>query len=152
MLLAMGQGMVWRVISFGCLLGALAGVVLAPSAAARPQTTAPNVFVNIHVTLTDSKVIMSPKTAPRGADARFIVRNKGTKPHTFTLGANKLGADLQSGFTRTVNPNQQKILLLYLNARGALPYYGGDTIKKASPAMKGVFLVGAQCAECVPDD
>jgi hypothetical protein len=148
----MGQGMVWRGIALGCLLGALIGVVVAPSAGARPQTTAPNVFVNIHVTLTDTKVIMSPKTAPRGSDARFIVSNVGTKPHSFTLGSSKLGADLQSGFTRTVTPKHHEILLLYLNTRGALAYYGGTTASKALPAMKGVFLVGPQCAQCVPDD
>jgi len=144
----MGQGMVWRVIA----LVSVVGVLLTPSAAARPQTTAPNVFVNIHVTLTDTKIILSPKTAPRGSDARFIVTNKGTKPHSFTLGSNKLGADLQSGFTRLVKPKQHEILLLYLNARGALPYYGGITAKKASAAMKGIFLVGAQCAECIQDN
>jgi hypothetical protein len=152
MLPDMGKGMVWRVFSLGCLLGAVIGVVLAPSAGARPQTTAPNVFVNVHVTLTDTKVILTPKSAPRGSDARFIVTNKGTKPHSFTLGSNKLGADLQSGFTRIVAPKHKEILLLYLNARGALTYYGGATAKKSSPAMKGIFLVGAQCAECVPDN
>jgi hypothetical protein len=148
MLCRMGQGMVWRGIALGCVLAA----VLVPSAVARPQTTAPNVFVNIHVTLTDTKVILSPKTAPRGSDARFIVKNTGTKPHTFTLGSNRLGASSQSGFSRTVAPKQSKILLLYLNARGVLPYYGGASASKALPGMKGSFLVGPQCALCVQDD
>jgi len=148
MLLRMGKGMGLRAIATGVMLGA----IVVPSALARPQTTAPNVFVNIHVTLTDSKVILFPKTAPRGSDARFIVTNKGTKPHTFTLGSSKLGAGLQSGFTRVVKPKQHQILLLYLNARGALPYYGGATAKKALPSMKGIFLVGPQCAECVQEN
>jgi hypothetical protein len=148
MLLSMGKGMVLRLIALGVVLGAM----LVPSASAQSQTTAPNVFVNIHVTLTDTKVILSPKTAPRGSDARFIVRNTGTKPHTFTLGSNVLNADLQSGFTRTVKPKHQQILLLYLNARGALPYYGGATAKKSSAPMKGIFLVGPQCAECIQDN
>jgi hypothetical protein len=126
--------------------------VLASAAVAQPQTTAPNVFVNIHVTLTDTKVILTPKTAPRGSDARFIVTNTGTKPHSFTLGSNKVSPALQSGFTRIVAPKHHEILLLYLNARGALPYYGGATPKKASPAMKGIFLVGATCAECIQDN
>jgi hypothetical protein len=148
MLPRMGKGMVLRVIALGVVLGAM----FVPSALARPQTTAPNVFVNIHVTLTDTKVILSPKTAPRGSDARFIVRNTGTKPHSFTLGSSVLGANLQSGFSRIVQPKQSKILLLYLNARGALQYYGGATAKKSTSKMKGVFLVGPQCAECVPDN
>jgi hypothetical protein len=148
MLLPMGKGMVLRVIALGVVLGAM----LVPSASAQSQTTAPNIFVNIHVTLTDTKVILSPKTAPRGSDARFIVRNIGTKPHSFTLGSSVLGANLQSGFTRTIQPKQSKILLLYLNARGALTYYGGATAKKSTPAMKGIFLVGPQCAECIQDN
>ena len=148
MLRRMGKGVVLRAIALGVVLGA----ILVPSAVARPQTTAPNVFVNIHVTLTDTKVILSPKTAPRGSDARFIVKNTGTKPHSFTLGSSVLGANLQSGFTRTLQPKQSKILLLYLNARGALTYYGGATAKKSTPKMKGIFVVGPQCAECVPDN
>lgn len=148
MLLCMGKGMVLRVIALGVVLAAM----LVPSALARPQTTAPNVFVNIHVTLTDTEVILSPKTAPRGSDARFIVKNLGTKPHSFTLGSSVLGANLQSGFSRTVQPKQSKILLLYLNARGALQYYGGATAKKSTPKMKGIFLVGPQCAECIQDN
>jgi hypothetical protein len=148
MLLCMGKGMVLRVIALGVVLGAM----LVPTALARPQTTAPNVFVNIHVTLTDTEVILSPKSAPRGSDARFIVRNTGTKPHSFTLGSSVLGANLQSGFSRTVQPKQSKILLLYLNARGALQYYGGATAKKSTPKMKGIFLVGPQCAECIQDN
>ncbi len=148
MLLHMGQGMVWRVIAMGCVVAA----VLVPTAFAQHQTTAPNVFVNIHVTLTDTKVILSPKSAPRGSDARFIVRNTGTKTHSFTLGANRLGAAAQSGFTRVVKPKQKLILLIYLNARGVLPYYGGAKASAALPGMKGTFFVGPQCALCVPDD
>jgi hypothetical protein len=144
----MGMGMVWRLLALGALLGAL----LVPSASGQPQTTAPNVFVNIHVTLTDTKIILSPKTAPRGSDARFIVSNKGTKPHTFTLASNGLGAASQGGFSRVVKPKQQQILLLYLNSRGALTYYGGTTPSKALPGMKGTFVVGAQCALCIQDN
>lgn len=148
MLLSMGKGMVWRVLTVGAVLG----VVLTPAASAHPQTTAPNIFVNVHVTLTDTKIIISPKSAPRGSDARFIVVNKGTKAHSFTLGSTRLGSSAQTGFTRVVKPKQQQILLIYLNARGALPYYGGATPSKSLSAMKGSFIVGAQCALCVPDD
>jgi hypothetical protein len=144
--------MVWRMIGRPVAVAALLAVLLAPSAGARPQTTAPNLFVTVHVTLTDTKVILSPKTAPRGSDARFIVKNVGTVPHSFTLGSNRLGSNIQSGFTRLVKPNQHEILLIFLNARGALPYYGGATPTKALPGMKGTFLVGPQCELCVQDD
>jgi hypothetical protein len=115
--------------------GVIAGV-LAASAAAQPQTTAPNIFVKIHVTLTDSKVILSPKHAPRGTDAQFLVRNIGTKPHTFTFGTLKRGLGVQTGFSRVVKPGQHKVLLLYLNYRGALPYYSDHG------RAKGKFIVG----------
>jgi hypothetical protein len=131
---------------------ALIAFVLVPAAQARPQTTAPNVYVNIHVTLTDTKIIFAPKSAPRGADARFIVSNIGTKPQTFTLGSSNRGLGIQTGFSRVIKPKEHQVLLLYLNARGTLPYYSGLKASKALPAMKGIFVVGAQCALCVPDD
>src|SRR5579862_9285810 len=57
-----------RIGSFAAGAAALVAAVAASGAVA---TTSPAVYVNIHVTLTDSKVIVSPKTAPRGANARF---------------------------------------------------------------------------------
>jgi hypothetical protein len=124
--------MLWR------LLGAAAVVagVIATSAAAQPQTTAPNVFVKIHVTLTDTKVILSPKHAPRGTDAQFLVRNIGTKPHTFTFGTLKRGLGVQTGFSRLVKPGQHQVLLLYLNYRGVLPYYSDHG------RVQGKFIIG----------
>ena len=73
----------------------------------RPEgvTTSPDVYISIHVTLTDSKVIVSPKTAPRGADARFIVRNVGTKVHNFTVRTGSL-----TGFSRVFKPGEHAIL------------------------------------------
>ena len=35
------------------------------------------------ITITDSAIRMSPKRGQRGTLARFILRNQGTKPHTF---------------------------------------------------------------------
>lgn len=130
------------------VLALLLGAILVPAAESQTRTTAPSVFVNVHVTLTDSKVIVSPKTAPRGSDARFIIRNIGTKPHSFTL---ITGA--QHGFSRVFKPGKHATtLLLYLNYRGALTYYGGDSSAQAGPAMRGTFLVGPTCTQCVQDD
>ena len=76
MLLGMGKGMVWRIVRL-IGVGSLLAVLLAPSAGARPETTAPNLFVNIHVTLTDTKVILSPKSARRAALLRRSHRQRG---------------------------------------------------------------------------
>ncbi len=135
-----------------CACTTVFATVLVPATQARPQTTAPSIFINIHVTLTDTKIIFAPKSAPRGADARFIVNNIGTKAHTFTLGLNNRGSGAQTGFSRVIEPKAHEILLLYLNARGKVPYYSGITAATALPAMKGIFLVGAQCALCIQDD
>src|SRR5262249_17473320 len=112
---------------------AVLAVGLVPTAGA---TTAPNLFINVHVTLTDSKVIIRPKTAPRGSDARFIVRNIGKKPHTFTVGATQHGVGKQTGFTRSFKPGEHAILIFFLNQRGPIPYYSGASVGKAKPSMR----------------
>ncbi|MBV8079768.1 MAG: hypothetical protein JO186_05255 [Actinobacteria bacterium] len=132
---------------FGARLLAASSLVAActvPAALASPETTAPSVYVNIHVTLSDSKITVSPKTAPRGANARFIVRNIGTRSHDFTL---SYGGG--RGFTRAFAPGVQKILVLYLNVRGTMTYYGGSSAAASKPGMKGFFIVGDTCAACI---
>jgi hypothetical protein len=124
------------------ILVGLSAAVVASSASARPQTTAPNIFVKIHVTLTDSKIILTPKRAPRGTDAQFIVQNVGKKPHTFTFGTTKRGLGVQTGFSRLVKPGQHQLLLLYLNYRGILPYYSNTPADRKNPAMHGKFTIG----------
>ncbi len=124
------------------VLTALLAGALVPAVQARPSTTAPNIFVKVNVTLTDSKIILSTNTAPRGTDAQFIVRNTGTKPHTFTLGTTKRGLGFQTGFTRVFKPGQHQVLLLYLNYRGVLPYYSNTPADLPKKAMHGTFVIG----------
>ena len=126
----------------------LSVVAFVPTGQSQRQTTAPNIYVSIRVTLTDTKVVVSPRTAPRGTDARFLVHNIGTKPVTFTIGTSAHGVGVQTGFRRVLKPGTQKILLLYLNYRGAIPYYSGDSLAHAKAGTKGWFVVGAQCALC----
>lgn len=116
-------------------MGAAGGTLL-------PRTTAPSIIVKVHVTISDSKIVVSPRHAPRGSDAQFIVRNAGKKVHTFTLGTAKRGTGQQTGFSRVVAPGAQKILLLYLDYRGALPYYSNTPADKTKPGMHGTFVVG----------
>ena len=108
------------------------------------RTTAPDSYVNIHVTMTDTKFTVSRHEGPAGSDARFIIRDIGKKAHAFQLGKAKAGVGFQSGFNATVKPGQQKILILYLDYRGAVvPYFGSMPADRNNAAMKGTFKVGA---------
>jgi hypothetical protein len=140
----------WRLLASVGLVPVLAAVALAPAAqAARPQTTAPNVFFNIHVTLTNSRIILDKHAAPRGTYARFIIRNVDARPHNFTLGKAKRGTGAQSGFSRTLKPHQRQILILFLDYRGTIPYSGGLAADRSKPGMKGVFSIGGCIAQSV---
>jgi hypothetical protein len=136
----------WRLLGPAGLVLVLATVALAPAAR---TTTAPNVFFNIHVTLTNSRIIMDNRHAPRGTYARFIVRNTGTRPLNFTLGKAKRGTGAQSGFSRTLKPRQRQILLLFLDYRGTIPYSSSLPADRAKPGMKGVFTIGGCIAQSV---
>jgi len=107
------------------------------------RTTAPDSYVNIDVTMTDTKFTLSRHTGPAGSDARFILHNIGKKAHSFQLGTAKSGIGFQSGFNALVKPGQQKILILYLDYRGAkVPYFGNLPADRNKPGMKGMFTVG----------
>jgi hypothetical protein len=120
---------------------ALVGAAQRAQSADRPQTTAPPPVVDIRVTMTDAAIRMSPKGAFRGDFARFILVNVGKKPHTFKFGGAKRGAGVQTGFSQPLKPRQQKILLLFLDYRGRITYYGSLAADRAKPAMKGVFTI-----------
>jgi len=124
------------------LLGAVVvcAFCVVSAAWAGPLTTAPTVLVKIHVTVSDSKVTVVPKHAPRGSEAQFIVRNVGKKPHTFMFGGTKRG--VQSGLSRLVRPGEQKLQLLFLNYRGVLPYLSSTPADRNKPGMRGKFTVG----------
>jgi hypothetical protein len=138
-------------MSRGGLLAVLTSAVvlaaLAPLSLAAPRTTAPGVLVNVHVTISDTTIKLTPKTAPRGSDARFLIRNIGKKPHTFTLGAAKVRPGSPTGFTRAFPPKSHQIFVLLLTYRGTLPY----SVDGGRSGMKGVFTIGETCALCIPD-
>jgi hypothetical protein len=120
---------------------ALVGAAQRAQSSRSPQTTAPPPVVDVRVTITDAAIRMSPKGAFRGDFARFILVNVGKKPHTFTFGGAKRGAGVQTGFRQPLKPRQQKILLLFLDYRGRITYYGSLAADRAKPAMKGVFTI-----------
>jgi hypothetical protein len=112
-------------------------MVLAASAAAKPQTTAPPPAVVVKVTITDSGISMSPKHAARGAVARFVVVNRGSRPHTFAIEPTAP----QGGFRRLLAPREQKILLLFLDYRGRIAYSAPQPADRAKPGMRGFFTI-----------
>ena len=120
---------------------ALALATAAMAATNSPQTTAPPPVIDIRVTITDTAVKMSPKSGYRCDYARFSVVNSGKKPHTLTFGHQKRGAGVQTGFTAALRPSQQKILLLFLDYRGKVPYAGTLAADRAKPGMKGTFTI-----------
>ena len=133
----------------GPLVLALASLTLVAAAQARPQTTAPTVFYNVHVTLTNTRIVLDRHRAPRGTYARFIIRNLDTRPHNFTLGKARRGTGAQSGFSRTLKPRQKQILLLFLDYRGPIPYTGGLRADRAKPGMQGIFTIGGCVSKSV---
>jgi hypothetical protein len=124
-------------------LGAVSAValMLAALSSAQPRTTAPPPVVTVKITITDSRIGISPKRAQRGSMARFILLNLGTKPHTFKLGHERRGTATQTGFTKALKPSEQHILIYYLDYRGKLPYFGSLPADRSKPGMKGIFTI-----------
>jgi len=109
--------------------------------AAKPQTTAPPAIIPIKITMTDTAFNVSPKSAPRAAFGRFILTNRGKKPHAFTLGSTKRGIGIQTGFTKVLKPDEQAILVLFLDYRGTIAYRGSLPADRDKARMKGLFRI-----------
>jgi hypothetical protein len=95
-------------------------VVAAPVLARARTTNAPAIFT-VKVTLTDSKIAMTPNHAARGSTVTFILTNRGKKKHIFVFGDAKRHVGTQ-GFARTLAPSQQSRVVMYLDFRGVLKY------------------------------
>ena len=122
---------------------ALLVLVLSPAAAAqsRPLTTAPTLVLDVHITVTNTRIVLDRHSAPRGVEARFILRNVTAKAHNFTLDTRKTTGGVQHGLSRTLEPHEQKIVRLFLDYRGKLPYFGGLPADRGKPGMKGFFAI-----------
>jgi hypothetical protein len=130
-------------LSLFALAAALA-VAIAPAAQSsilRPATTAPPPVVTVKVMITDSKIAMIPRRAQRGTMARFILINRGAKPHTFKLGHERRGTATQTGFTKALKPSEQSILIYFLDFRGKLPYVAPLPADRSKPGMRGIFTI-----------
>ena len=124
-------------------LAAALTAALVPTAqsSVQPRTTAPPEVVAVKITITDTAIHMSPKRAQRGAVGRFILVNVGKRLHTFALGHEKHGTGTQTGFTKSLKPNEQRILVLFLDYRGLLPYRCTLPADRSKPGMKGIFTI-----------
>ncbi len=100
----------------------LTSLVIAAPGFARPQTTNSPAIFTAKVTLTDTSVLVHPNHAARGSYVTFIITNRGRKKHTFVFGDVKRGPGQTTGFARTLTPNKQLTVVLYLDYRGVLHY------------------------------
>ena len=127
--------------------GAVAAVSLVPAAAgtagsartAAPRTTEPTEWVDIRITITDSRIRLSRTTVERGVVGRFIVRNIGVKTHDFTFGdPNSPGGHVTTG---PLKRNGKKTLLAFLDYRGSFPYQSTIKADQNRAGMKGKLTI-----------
>jgi hypothetical protein len=114
-------------------------LVIAGSGFARPETTNSPAIFTAKVTITDHSIVMHPNHAARGSYVSFIVTNRGRKKQTFVFGDVKRGAGRTTGFARTLAPNHQLTVVLYLDYRGVVKY-SVHTPSGAATA-KGTFRI-----------
>lgn len=76
--------------------------------------------MTVKVTLTDRNASLTPNHAARGSTVTFILTNRGKKRHTFVFGGpHRVGTQ---GFARTLAPNGQSTVVMFLDFRGKLKY------------------------------
>jgi hypothetical protein len=127
-----------RLLTALAMLTALSPVAVAH---ARPLTTTPQYVLNIRVTITDARIVLAPQSAPRGVTARFVIKNTGTKAHNFTLKGKTTPAGVRQAFSRTLKPQQQDIVRLFLDRRARIPYFDGLAADRDNAAMRGLFVI-----------
>jgi cytochrome c553 len=112
-----------RLLAFAAVVVAVP-LLLTPAAPARPTAK------TINVTLLDSRIALSSKTAPVGT-VTFVVRNKGKAKHNFKILTKK---------TPTIAPGKGSKLIVKFAKKGKFPYSStlpGD----AKKGLKGVFTL-----------
>jgi hypothetical protein len=120
-------------------------VALVPTGAgvARTRTTEPTEIIRINVTLTDTKLTLSRKSADRGTQVDFWVRNLGRRPHDFTFEAEGAAALSAQGFsTGAVKPHGKAVVLqLFMDYRGRFEVLSALPADKNKPRMKTIFTI-----------
>jgi hypothetical protein len=123
------------------IIGMLVALSLAIGAQARPRTTLPGLVLDVRVVITDTRIVLDRHSAPRGVEARFAIRNTGTKAHNFTLSRPKFTTGRRQGFSRTLKPGQHLNVRLFLDVRARQTYFGGLPADRSKPGMRGYFVI-----------
>jgi hypothetical protein len=111
------------------LVPALALATIAVCVPAASSTTAPTLTVSIKVTMSETGVALSQKSAHRGWEAHFVVRNIGKKSHRFEIGGLT---------TPLLAPGARRVLKVELALRGRVTYR--DQLNPG-PSSRGYFRV-----------
>ncbi len=119
----------------------LPALLLAEAAQARPLTTTPSLTLDVHVALTDTRIVLDRHSAPRGVEARFVIKNTGTKEHNFTLNGTTTPTGVRQGFSRTLKPQQRVIARIFLDRRSRIPYLDSLPADRSKPGMRGLFVI-----------
>ena len=117
----------------------VASLVPAAAGTARPRTTEPTEWVDIRVTITDTRIRLNKTSVERGVVGRFIVRNIGRRVHDFTFGdPSSPGGHVTTG---PLKRNGKKTLLAFLDYRGAFPYQSTVKADANRPRMRGTLTI-----------
>jgi len=125
-------------ISAFALVPAAAGVAGSARTTA-PRTTEPTEWIDIRVTITDSRIRLSRTSVERGVVGRFIVRNIGARVHDFTFGdPSSPAGHVTSG---PLKRNGKKTVLAFLDYRGTFPYQSTIKADANRAGMKGKLTI-----------
>lgn len=123
------------------LIAVLPALLLAGAAHARGLTTRPTLVMDVRVAISDERIAVDPRRAPRGVEARFVIKNHGTKRHNFTLNGKKGPTGIREAVSATLDPGQTKTVQLLLDFRARIPYFGGLQADRTKPGMRGIFVI-----------
>jgi plastocyanin len=108
----------------------VAALLLPVAAAAAPTTTKPGEHTIVGVRITDSRLVVYPRTREvRGVVATFTIENKGKKPHDFVLLGQKSGK---------IAPGRSAVFSVTLLRRGKFLY---RSTLDTGAAFRGYFTV-----------
>jgi hypothetical protein len=101
---------------------------------AATATTAPGVPAHLFMTATDRKItfdVPRNEVLPRGVVLSFVVKNKGKKPHRFSI---------MGHTTRTVAPGKTgRTTFIVFNTRGKFLFF--DPLHKKSKTLRGYLRI-----------
>ena len=123
------------------MLALLPAMALVASADARPLTTTPQYVLAVHVTITDTRIVLDHHSAPRGVEARFVIKNTGAKAHNFTLSGRTSPKGVRQAFSRTLKPQQRATVPIFLDVRARIPYFDSLPADRGKAGMRGFFVI-----------